>query len=55
MAVSSETGVQAAGPKPPNSIARNTAMFSIVTGFSRIVGLLREIAFASYFGTSAAA
>jgi putative peptidoglycan lipid II flippase len=44
-----------AGPKPPNSIARNTAMFSIVTGFSRIVGLLREIAFASYFGTTPAA
>ncbi|HTA97991.1 MAG TPA: murein biosynthesis integral membrane protein MurJ [Solirubrobacteraceae bacterium] len=55
MAVSSETGEGSAGPKPPNSIARNTAMFSIVTGFSRIVGLLREIAFASYFGTSAAA
>ncbi len=53
--MSSETGEEAAGPKPPNSIARNTAMFSVVTGFSRIVGLLREIAFASYFGTSAAA
>ncbi len=55
MAVSSDTGEEAAGPKPANSIARNTAMFSVVTGFSRIVGLLREIAFASYFGTSAAA
>ncbi|MFZ2112934.1 MAG: murein biosynthesis integral membrane protein MurJ [Solirubrobacteraceae bacterium] len=53
--MSSETGEEAAGPKPPHSIARNTAMFSIVTGFSRIVGLLREIAFASYFGTSPAA
>ncbi|HSZ05672.1 MAG TPA: murein biosynthesis integral membrane protein MurJ [Solirubrobacteraceae bacterium] len=33
-------------------IARNTAIFSFLTGFSRIVGLLREIVFASYFGTT---
>jgi putative peptidoglycan lipid II flippase len=33
-------------------VARNTAIFSIATGFSRIVGLGREIVFASYFGTS---
>jgi putative peptidoglycan lipid II flippase len=32
-------------------VARNTAIFSFLTGFSRIVGLLREIIFASYFGT----
>jgi putative peptidoglycan lipid II flippase len=32
-------------------VARNTAIFSFLTGFSRIVGLLREIVFASYFGT----
>jgi putative peptidoglycan lipid II flippase len=32
-------------------IARNTAIFSFLTGLSRIVGLLREIVFASYFGT----
>lgn len=30
-------------------------MFSAFTGFSRIAGLLREIVFASYFGTGAAA
>jgi putative peptidoglycan lipid II flippase len=36
-------------------IARNTAIFSIATGFSRVAGLVREIAFAAYFGTSAAA
>ncbi len=30
-------------------------MFAAFTGFSRIAGLLREIVFASYFGTSAAA
>jgi putative peptidoglycan lipid II flippase len=33
-------------------VARNTAIFSIGTGVSRIVGLGREIVFASYFGTS---
>ena len=33
-------------------MARNTAIFSLGTGVSRIVGLLREVVFASYFGTS---
>jgi putative peptidoglycan lipid II flippase len=33
-------------------VARNTAIFSIATGLSRIAGLLREIVFASFFGTS---
>jgi putative peptidoglycan lipid II flippase len=33
-------------------VARNTAIFSIGTGISRVVGLVREIVFASYFGTS---
>jgi putative peptidoglycan lipid II flippase len=33
-------------------MARNTAIFSFLTGFSRVVGLLREIVFASYFGTT---
>jgi putative peptidoglycan lipid II flippase len=32
-------------------VARNTAIFSIATGFSRVAGLLREIVAASYFGT----
>jgi len=36
-------------------VARNTAIFSIGTGVSRVVGLGREIVFASYFGTSGAA
>ena len=36
-------------------VARNTAIFSFLTGLSRIVGLLREIVFASYFGTTAPA
>jgi putative peptidoglycan lipid II flippase len=44
-------------PPPPEGggagggIARNTAIFSFLTGLSRVVGLLREIVFASYFGT----
>src|SRR5437660_6249845 len=40
-------------PPPPGGggIARNTAIFSIATGISRIVGLAREIVAASFFGT----
>ena len=34
-------------------VARNTAIFSIATGLSRIAGLVREIVAASYFGTAA--
>ncbi len=41
-------GVPAAGA----GMARNTAIFSIATGLSRIAGLAREIVAASYFGTS---
>lgn len=36
-------------------MARNTAIFSIATGLSRIAGLAREIVAARYFGTSGAA
>jgi len=45
-------------PAPPggggggSGVARNTAIFSFLTGLSRVVGLLREIVFASYFGTT---
>ena len=41
-------------PPPPGGrgVARNTAIFSLGTGISRIVGLGREILFASYFGTT---
>ncbi|HEV7528985.1 MAG TPA: murein biosynthesis integral membrane protein MurJ [Solirubrobacteraceae bacterium] len=40
-------------PVPPGGgrVARNTAIFSIATGISRIAGLVREIATASFFGT----
>ncbi len=46
-----------APPAPPGGgaggrVARNTAIFSIATGISRVVGLGREIAVASFFGTS---
>jgi putative peptidoglycan lipid II flippase len=39
-------------PVPPGGgrVARNTAIFSIATGVSRIAGLVREIAAASFFG-----
>jgi putative peptidoglycan lipid II flippase len=44
-------------PPPPGGggVARNTAIFSIATGISRVVGLLREIVAASFFGTTRAA
>ncbi|TMK40584.1 MAG: murein biosynthesis integral membrane protein MurJ [Actinobacteria bacterium] len=35
-------------------IARNTAIFSVATGLSRIAGLVREIVASSYFATSGA-
>jgi len=40
--------------KRPGRIARNTAIFSILTGLSRVAGLVREIVASSYFGTSGA-
>ncbi len=45
--------MQAPAPAPPGGgrVARNTAIFSIATGISRIAGLVREIATASFFGT----
>jgi putative peptidoglycan lipid II flippase len=36
-------------------VARNTAIFSVFTGLSRVAGLAREIASAAYFGVSGAA
>jgi putative peptidoglycan lipid II flippase len=44
-----------ATPEPGSSrhtVARNTAIFSVATGFSRVAGLAREIAAASFFGTT---
>jgi putative peptidoglycan lipid II flippase len=41
-------------PAPPGGggVARNTAIFSLATGVSRIAGVGREIALAKFFGTS---
>ncbi|MDX6690012.1 MAG: putative peptidoglycan lipid flippase [Solirubrobacteraceae bacterium] len=41
-------------PVAKGRIARNTAIFSVLTGLSRIAGLVREIVASSYFGTSGA-
>src|ERR1035437_2343987 len=40
-----------AAPAGGGAVARNTAIFAIATGVSRIAGLAREIVAASYFGT----
>jgi hypothetical protein len=40
-----------AAPPAGRGVARNTAIFSILTGVSRVIGLLREIVAASFFGT----
>lgn len=52
----------AAGDPPTDSqaaqrsgVARNTAIFSVATGLSRIAGLVREVVARSYFGISGAA
>jgi putative peptidoglycan lipid II flippase len=42
------------GERPRGRIARNTAIFSIATGLSRVAGLVREIVASSYFATSGA-
>src|SRR5918997_6816314 len=39
-------------PEASHGIARNTAIFSFLTGLSRIAGLVREVVASSYFGTS---
>jgi putative peptidoglycan lipid II flippase len=41
--------------RPRRRLAANTAIFSVLTGLSRIVGLVREIVAAAYFGTGGAA
>jgi putative peptidoglycan lipid II flippase len=47
-------GEEPVEPPPPGGggLARNTAIFAFLTGFSRVVGLVREIVFAAYFGTT---
>ena len=41
-------------PAGGDRIARNTAIFSVATGLSRVAGLVREIVASGYFGTSGA-
>ena len=55
--MSVSAGEQEEPPEPPRSgnVARNTAIFSIATGISRVVGLVREVVAASFFGTTGAA
>jgi putative peptidoglycan lipid II flippase len=44
-----------AAPRPPRrSFARNTAIFSILTGLSRVAGLLREVLASAFFGLTPA-
>lgn len=47
-----DAGPRASGASGGGRIARNTAIFSILTAFSRVAGLGREVVAASYFGTS---
>jgi putative peptidoglycan lipid II flippase len=46
---------ETAPSRRPPGIFRNTAIFSVATGLSRIAGLAREIVAAAYFGTSGVA
>ena len=50
----SDRAISGRKPEARGRIARNTAIFSILTGLSRIAGLIREIVASSYFGTSGA-
>ncbi len=57
MSATAETGgEQTRGSQPGGTgrVARNTAIFSIATGISRVVGLAREIVVSALFGTSGA-
>ena len=49
-----EASVAARAEPAARGIARNTLIFSVATGLSRIAGLVREIVASSYFATSGA-
>ncbi len=56
MTASPETTEPApADPRKRSGVARNTVIFSIATGLSRIMGLVREVVASSYFGTGGGA
>src|SRR5215218_8139563 len=50
-----EPGLPAAPAGGARQFARNTAIFSLLTGLSRVAGLVREIVAAAYYGTAGAA
>ena len=52
LAASTPVAEQGRATPPAGHVARNTAIFSIATGVSRIAGLAREIVAASYLGTT---
>jgi len=54
VAAESSASGSASGASGGRRIARNTAIFSLATGASRIAGLVREIVASSYFATSGA-
>ena len=49
-----EGGPSGPGESRPGRIGRNVAFFSFATGLSRVLGLVREVVAASYFGVSGA-
>ncbi len=51
MAHPEPTAADARGPGGRERVARNTAIVSMATGVSRVLGLAREIVAASFFGT----
>jgi putative peptidoglycan lipid II flippase len=51
LAASTPVAGQEPATSPAGHVARNTAIFSIATGFSRVAGLAREITAARFFGT----
>ncbi len=54
MSISTEAFAEESAPPPPptgGGVARNTAIFSIATGVSRVAGLVREIIAAGFYGT----
>src|SRR3954454_7586120 len=54
-AAAAESSAPAAATKPQGKrLARSTAFFSFATGLSRLVGLVREVVAANYFGVTAA-
>jgi putative peptidoglycan lipid II flippase len=52
--VTTEAPPRTTAPPARRSFARNTVIFSVLTGLSRIAGLMREVLASSYFGLSPA-